>query len=252
MTTAVADPPVVAAAAPAAAVATPSPAPAAAPAGVGAGSGAGGAPAPAPGATPAAEAPKRRSLLDGAADPAPAPAADPAAKVEQAKTEAAKVDDPAAWKLEAPKDTAVDAADLTAVETFAKEKGFSKEQAQALLQRDLAAKAEQTKAQQAMVDGLADRYATEVEKHPTFGGANLPQTIENAKRALVALTSPEERKQIVASPLGNHPLLISILNRAAALMREDRAVVANAAPAAQVDGMAAAAQALYGSRAKLR
>lgn len=241
MSTAVADPPVSTSVAPVAAAAAPSSVPAAgSPAGVGAGSGAGGAPAPASGdpakiATPSATAPK--SLLAGIDEPVKP------AEVAKAAEPAAKVDD---WKLEAPKDVTIDAKDLSAVETFAKENGLSKAQAEKVLARDVAARTQAASAQQAQIAQVANDLAAQVENHPELGGQNLQRTVDNAKKAMVAVFSPEERKAIVESPLGNHPLLIKLLNFAASRLREDT-IHADATTAPPViDGPAI----IYGDRYK--
>lgn len=251
MSTAVADPVETKAAPGAAAAATP-PAPAAgSPAGAGAGSGVGGAPAsasgePAKGAAPTGTAPPAKALLADAVATPPDAAKTPTDAAAEAKALAD------AWKLEAPKDVTVDAADLTAVETFAKENGLSKAQAEKVLARDITARAASTAAQtaerEAAITTAANTFAEQVEKHPDLGGAKLPQTIANAKRALVAFATPDERKAILASPFGNHPVLIAILNRAAAsLPVEDSAALAGSANApAEVASHIDAAHAVYG------
>lgn len=249
MTTAVADPPVDTKAASAAAAA-PSSAPAAgSPAGAGAGSGAGGAPAPASGepakgATPASTAPaaKPKSLLEKALDAEAKPADGKPA--EPAKAEpAAKADD---WTLEAPKDTTVAPDALKAVQDFAKAEGLSKAQAEKLLAREVASEASRAAAQKAQLDEVANTLAAQVEAHPELGGQHLAATLDSAKRAMVAIFSPEERKAIVASPLGNHPLLIKALAFAAKGIAEDRIHSAPTAADPVVDG----AKLMYGSRAK--
>ncbi len=180
------------------------------------------------------------------------PAAVPAADAAKGTAEPAKADD---WKLEAPKDVTVDAKDLTAAETFAKANGLTKAQAEKVLARDLELRTANSEAQKLQIktaeDTAANTFAEQVEKHPELGGTHLPQTIANAKRALTAFATPEERKAILASPFGNHPVLIAILNRAAAsLPAEDATALTGAVvPGSEpITTHAGAAKAIYGAK----
>lgn len=162
---------------------------------------------------------------------------DPAAKVEPAK-EAAK---PAEWKLEAPKDSMVSQGEVAALEAKAKSLGFSRENAQALLQH----RAEQVRAD---IQQTNDLWYDQSMADPEIGGAKMPATQANVQKALSAFATADERKAIAGSPFANNPLFLRILNRAAAsLPSEDTVHVSHAATQSDYPTDAAsAAQYMYG------
>ncbi len=125
----------------------------------------------------------------------------------------------AAVTLKAPEGQTIDDATLRAVEAFAKDAGLSQKQAETLLAREVKGRSESEAAwkasQVAEVAKVADTWRAEAEKHPEIGGDKLPGAIANAKRALAAFATPEERKAIADSPFANNPMFIAIMSRAA-------------------------------------
>lgn len=165
-------------------------------------------------AAPAVEA----KAPEKAADATPAPKrliTDPDAKKPDAPAAKAEEPKPGDWKLEAPKDSVVSAAEFTALEAEAKKLGLPKEQAQAIAAfRDSQARAEISRTNDLWFDqSMAD---TEI------GGDKMPATQANVQKALTAWATPAERAAIANSPFANNPLFLRILNRASqALGRED-------------------------------
>lgn len=172
-------------------------------------------PAAAPVAAPAADAKPTRLLGED-----PAKAAEPV-KVE-AKAEAPK---PADWSLKAPEGQTWDestAATAKEVEAFAKAEGLTQAQAEKFLARESAAAEARTVAQTKDIEAVGQTWLKQAQEHPEIGGKNLDGAVANAKRALAAWATPEERKAIADSPFANNPLFLAILNRAAkALPAED-------------------------------
>ena len=169
-------------------------------------------------ATPVAEAKPADKAPEKAADATPAPKrliTDPDAKKPDAPAAKAEEPKPGDWKLEAPKDSVVSAAEFTALEAEAKKLGMPKEQAQAIAAfRDSQAKAEISRTNDLWFDqSMAD---TEI------GGDKMPATQANVQKALTAWATPAERAAIANSPFANNPLFLRILNRASqALGKED-------------------------------
>lgn len=179
--------------------------------------------APAPAATPAPAAPAANVAPQTAApaaprglgDPAPAKAEAPAAPAaEPAKAPEAK---PADWKLEAPKDSLLQAERVAQVEQYAKAEGYTREQAQKLIERE-----------NAEVLATQNAWLKAAQAHPEL--KDWDAAIDNANRALNQLATAEERKQIASSPFKHNPLFLAILNRAGLRMTREAAPVETVAP----------------------
>lgn len=181
-------------------------------------------------------------------DDATAPVA--AAETAVAAAAPAKAEAPTDWTIEAPKDVTIAADDLKAVETFSKENGLTKVQAEKVLSRDIAARAALTAKAQADVESIGATWHAEAQKHPEIGGDKLAGAVANANKALAKYATPEERAAIKASPFANNPLFIAILNRAARGLPQEDTMHVDAGAAASERPMTAeqAAQRMYAKK----
>jgi hypothetical protein len=168
--------------------------------------------------------------------PADAPAAPVSAKPKTliVEDEPAAGDKPAAekapeppkadWKLEAPKDHALDPADLGALEKSFKGAGLDQAKAQALLNEHAAL-------QKSQVERAYTVWHDQAMKDPEIGGEKMPATLTNVKRAMGLLCTAEERKVIANSAFANNPIFLRVMNRAAALIpQEDGTKIVGAQP----------------------
>lgn len=158
-------------------------------------------PATPPAATPPATPP-------AAKDQPPAPASKPASTPAPAPVlAAAAVEPPPAPKSEAPEkyeftlpeNVNIDPGVVALYETVARDVGLSQEAAQKTLERVLPQIAQSIDA--AAVKRL-ETLSQEVAAHPKLGGANLDQTLANAKLALERLGNPRLRALIRDPRLG--------------------------------------------------
>lgn len=199
-----------AAAAPAAPAVEPQPAaqPAAAPAPVTTGA------APAPGAANPPSPP--------AAPVAPAaPAADPKAEATP-PAQASAV--PEKYSLKLPEGSLLQASHLEGLEAFAKERGLSQEQAQALAERESATVGAFLDSEQKAFQERAAKWVDEVKADPEVGGAKFAESIEHTKRMLKQYAPPEFMKLLDDTGYGNHPALVKTLARVAKAMSDDKLV----------------------------
>jgi hypothetical protein len=113
-------------------------------------------PAPAP-ATPPAEPPK---------DGAPAPGTEPPKPPEK-------------YELKLPEGTKLPPARVQQIETYAKEKGLTQEQAQAALERDAVFHDELVSAHQKQVEG----WKSALQSDPIYGGQKYQETADLAHKA---------------------------------------------------------------------
>jgi hypothetical protein len=142
---------------------------------------------------------------------------------------------PEAWGLKAPEKSLLTADDLTGIEKWAKDSGFSKEQAQKYVERESAGRAANAEAAKTQQDtaykALYTTWGDDLKADKEFGGEKLPETLAAAKKALRVFASPEERAFLDSTPFGNNPILVRILARAGAKISEDSFVAGAGNPA---------------------
>ncbi len=190
-------------------------------------------------ASPVAQAPTRL-LADAPAPTAPAPTDSVPAEIVAAAPVTLKAPEGATWNE-------AQAATAKEIEAFAKDAGISQAAAEKLLAREAAQAETRTAAQAKEVEAVGNTWLEQAKAHPEIGGDKLDAAVANAKRALGAWATPEERRAIAESPFANNPLFLAILNRAAkALPTEDTIhSAAGSAAAAQPKTAGDAARALY-------
>jgi len=148
-----------------------------------------------------------------------------------AADQAAKPDEkpavPEKYEFKLPEGTVMDPEGLAAFEPIAKDLGLTQEQAQKLVDLQLALNArgaEQAKAAQA-------QWLTDLKADKELGGPNLPTTAKNVTSALARFGSPELNQFLDSSGLGNYPALVKAFNRVGAAMAEDKVLPAGMPPA---------------------
>lgn len=129
------------------------------------------------------------------------------------------------YTLDLPENSALTKEELAEWSKGYKEKGLTKEQAQADVQsKDQVAKAAQTRLQQKQEQELKTAVATwqdQVNKDPELGGTNLAATAIKGSRALKATASPALQKLLVDSGFIHHPEVIRHMIQVHDLIGED-------------------------------
>lgn len=175
------------------------------------------------------------SILSEAAKPADPAKPDAAAKPAEA----------AAWELKAPEGSTLSTDEVKAAEKFAKDNGLTQAQAEKILARDIESRTAAQTARQAEATAANDTWLKETQADPDIGGAKLPQTVANVRKALTAIYSPEERALIEKSPFINNRIFVKALNAIGAARAEDT-IHGGATPGASPD--VHPARILYGNR----
>lgn len=175
--------------------------------------------APAPVAPPAAAPEPVTSLLT---DPEPAAAPPKPGETPPAAPPAP----PAEIKLKLPENALIDAASVEGIASFAKERGLSQEQAQALLERENATAVNQ----QTMLKEQSQQWVKEVLADKEIGGANAKQNVALAHRVIERFASPILVQQLRDTGLGNHPELLRVFVNIGKLMSDDQLVMGSGAP----------------------
>lgn len=206
--------------APAAAPAAPAAVPAAAPAA-----------APAGNTNPPAAAPQG-TMLGSAADPQGAAGSDPAKPTDppvegqgtggQPKGDKAA---PAPLEVQVPEGFVVDEARLGEFTTLAQKLGLDSEKAQELMDF-------QARGQNALVESTAAQleetrkgWLAEIESDTEIGGANLARTKDRMQQFMVAFGTPELKKFLNETGLGDHTEMVRLAERIGARMTEKGATL---------------------------
>lgn len=148
---------------------------------------------------------------------------------------------PEKYDLKLPKDSPMNAAQVEKLSSYAKEKGLSNEQAQSLLDRESEAvsgyASEQAEKQSQFMASLAEQAKNDKE----IGGESFKKNVELASRVVTRFGTPEFKKELDRSGLGNHPELIRVFKRVGEAMSEDQLII----PGAQSHGKKSTASILY-------
>lgn len=129
------------------------------------------------------------------------------------------------FDLKAPKDSLLDTAAVDAIKAFAKEKGLSAEQAQAMLERESANVASFVEQQEQARDQMRSSWLEQTKTDKEIGGEQFNANAELAKRVVEKFGTDEFKKALDESGLGNHPELVRILARIGKAMGNDTLVV---------------------------
>lgn len=149
---------------------------------------------------------------------------------------------PAKYELKLPEKTTLDASDVKAIETIARENGWSNEEAQLALQHHHDTLLEQ-----------ADQFLTVTKADPTYGGDNLAKSQARAK-AVIDRVRPASHPRAAAfkalldkSGYGNHIEILSFLADLGGMIEEDGGAGGDGTSGAKTPD---AAEVLYGGTTK--
>lgn len=176
----------------------------------------------APPATPPAVPPP-------AAGTQPPPAAPPAAPTPPAgeKKEApAAPKAPEKYDLKAPQGVELSPGTLEKIAAFSKERGFSNEVAQAVVELAAQQEAAQMAALSERHGKLVEDWKRQAQVDPEIGGARFHETVELAKRALKRFAPPELLESLEKTGYGNYVPLLKTFARVGQAEREDKFVTA--------------------------
>lgn len=189
------------------------------------------APAAAPEAKPAAPATAPAPQAAAPVPPAPATEQPAVATAEATPSTPAEETKPAAqeaYQLALPDGSPLDPKALEEISAFARERGFSKEQAQAVLERESAVLTSYREAQQAALQQATEQWFAEVKADPELGGEAFAKNVELAKRVVARYGSEKLKQTLNESGLGNHPELVRLLVKIGKETAEDTLVVPRA------------------------
>lgn len=201
------------------------------------------APAPAPAAP--APAPAAPAPSPAPAAPAPAPAA-PAPSPAPAAPAPSPAPVPQAYTLKLADGSPLDPSDVDKVAAYARERGLSNEQAQAILDQRHEAAAGITQRQADAFAAKRTEWETQTWGDPELGGTNKDATLANVKLVMDKFAPGDDnplRKELAVTGYGNHPAFVRFVNAIGKAMREDTPAGGGGGSSGVVD----AATKLYGN-----
>lgn len=133
---------------------------------------------------------------------------------------------------------------LTRIESLAKEKGLTNDQAQLLVQAEENSLTSYKKKQDDDFTVVKNQWAEAVKNDKEIGGENLKQSIEFSKRVIERFAAEEFKKTLDVTGLGQHPEVVRLLARVGKAMSNDQLIL----PGAQGEGKKEMKDIFYGSQ----
>lgn len=156
---------------------------------------------------------------------------------------------PEAYTFTAPEGLALDDAVIADFSRVAKELNLTQDAAQKLVSELAPKLAEQTLAAQTQAyQAQVESWLTATKSDKEIGGDKLNENLAVAKKALDAFGTPELRKYLDDTGLGNHPEIVRAFYKVGQAISEDR-MVPSGAQGAQAGGLSAKSV-LYGDGVK--
>lgn len=183
-------------------------------------------PVKAPAAEPTATAPAASAPAAEAA-PAAAPVAAQQATPPAAQPQGDKPVVPEKYDLKLPEGSLLEPAYVEKISSYAKEKGLSNEQAQALLVREHEAVTSFAKAQESQWAQTTESWVNELKADKEIGGEKFAENAELAKRVLNRFGSEKLINELNRTQYGNHPELVRMMVQIGRTMAEDQLVLQN-------------------------
>lgn len=150
---------------------------------------------------------------------------------------------PEKYDLKLPEGSLLDPATVEKISSFAKERGLSNEQAQAILERESASVSEYVKGQEEGLKAEAQKWVETIRSDKEIGGDAFNKSVEHAKRLVDRYATADFKKVLDDTGLGNHPELVRMLARIGKAMADDTAVLPGTSSST---GQRSAAEIMYG------
>lgn len=167
-------------------------------------------------------------IVEDVIKPTVPPVAEPEAPVAEPDGENPPVEE---LELKIPDGSQVTEAQMLEVKEFAKANNLTKEAAQSLLEKQSVAMADVVKKQNDQYQERAGKWVQDIKADKELGGENYSESVELARRAIEKFASPELKKTLDETKLGNHPELVRVFKRIGQELANPKLVQAPKSPA---------------------
>jgi hypothetical protein len=145
-----------------------------------------------------------------------------------APQETAGKTEPISYELKIPEGSEFPESKLDEIASFARERGLSKEVAQAVLEREAGALKAHKEAEAQRWTQVQQQWVEDLKSDKVYGGENFDKTVANAKRAL-ARFAPESLMELLnRTGMGNHKDVIVTFARIGEAFAEDSLITRGA------------------------
>lgn len=156
--------------------------------------------------------------------------ADPSAKKEEKPVSEVKPPVvPEKYDLKLPEGATLDAGAVEKTASFSKEQGFTNDQAQALLNRDVQMEVGRQALLQKQVADLSPQWHAEIKNDKELGGQNFERTTARSRMAFKEFATPGLKKFLEDTGMTNNPELVRTFERIGSRMENDKFVRADTA-----------------------
>jgi hypothetical protein len=153
---------------------------------------------------------------------------------------------PEKYDIKLPEGSKLDASHVEKIALFAKERGLSNEDAQAIVERDQKLLSAREEAMTQEVRKIVEGWPTQAKADPEIGGEAFDKNVELAKRVVDRIDKEGSLKKLLnESGYGNHPDVLRAFVRMGKMMTEDQLVI----PGAQAGGKKSIEEVFYGPQA---
>jgi len=151
----------------------------------------------------------------------------------ESTTEPAKKEEkavPQTYTLKLPEGSLLKPEQLEKISSFAKEKGLSESDAQALLERESSVVSEFQSEQLKAWEDTKTKWVESIKSDKEIGGPAFEKNVQFAKKAVDRFASPEFKKSLEETGFGNHPELVRVFARIGKAMASDQLIRGGEAP----------------------
>jgi hypothetical protein len=180
-------------------------------------------------ATPAQANPEAGQANSNTPNPtAVTPPAGQAAAQTQTPTEPVKPVVPEKYDLKMPEGFLLGEGYQEKIASYARERGFSNDQAQELLNREHQAATQYHESIMSNLKQTQDSWVSAVKADPEIGGSNFQESVRLAKLAIDKFGSDGLRNELNTTRYGDHPEVVRMFSRIGKLIADDKLVQSNA------------------------
>lgn len=128
---------------------------------------------------------------------------------------------PEKYELKTDNNTLLNNDQIKEIEAYARQQGFSNDQAQDLLNREQKLLSNYKESLHFEFEEKAKEWVNSIKSDKEIGGENFTKNMETAKRVLDRFSTDEFKKTLNESGFGNHPELVRIFVKIGNAMSED-------------------------------
>nr|DAL05338.1 MAG TPA: putative protease [Caudoviricetes sp.] len=128
---------------------------------------------------------------------------------------------PDKYELKVEKESLLSKDQVKEIEAYARQQGFSNDQAQALLDREQKQLSSYKESLHKEFDATTQKWVEDLKADKEIGGDNFPKSVEIAKRVVDRFASESFKKALNETGFGNHPELVRTFVKIGQAMAED-------------------------------